>query len=308
MIDILMATYNGEKYIEQQIESILKQTYNEWKLYIRDDGSTDSTIEIIEKYAAEYSDKIIIVKDSKKGLGAKLNFAELIKYSTNEYCMFSDQDDVWLENKIELTLNTMSDMEQKFGKLIPILVHTDLKVVNKELDVINASFWNYQNLDPNRKKLNDLLVQNNVTGCTMMINKKLIDLSQDMPKECIMHDWWIALIASTFGKIGAISIPTILYRQHGNNEVGAHKYRSLKFIKNKIYNIKKIKTSINDAIVQSKCFYDMFIKYFNEDQEELINNFYNIKKNNFIKRRLIILKNKLLKQGKVRVIAYLVLV
>ena len=140
MIDILMATYNGERYISEQIESILNQTYKNWKLYIRDDGSKDNTISIIRDFEKQYPNKIILVKDKKNGLGAKCNFAELMKYSKQEYCMFSDQDDIWIDNKIEKTLEKMKQAEKKYSKKTKNFEHTELKVIDVELKDINDSY------------------------------------------------------------------------------------------------------------------------------------------------------------------------
>ena len=308
MIDILMATYNGERYISEQIESILNQTYKNWKLYIRDDGSKDNTISIIRDFEKQYPNKIILVKDKKNGLGAKCNFAELMKYSKQEYCMFSDQDDIWIDNKIEKTLEKMKQAEKKYSKKTPILVHTDLKVVDVELNVINDSFWKYQNLNQNAIQMNELLVQNNVTGCTMMLNKSLLDLSKDIPSKCIMHDWWIALVASCFGKIETLNESTILYRQHGNNEVGAHKYRSLDFIKSKIKNINKIKNRINATILQGNEFRNIFSNILNDKNKYIIDEFCELKNKNTIYKKISVIKNKFYKNGLVRNIAYLIFI
>jgi glycosyltransferase involved in cell wall biosynthesis len=116
MVDILMATYNGEKYIRQQLDSILSQTYEQWLLYIRDDGSTDNTVEIINNYIKKYPDKIILINDEKKGLGAKLNFGETMKFSKNDYTMFVDQDDVWMNYKISKSLDIMEKQEKNMVK------------------------------------------------------------------------------------------------------------------------------------------------------------------------------------------------
>lgn len=308
MVDILMATYNGEKYVSQQIESILNQTYKEWTLYIRDDGSQDGTLSILYKYQNMYPTQIIIIRDDKKGLGAKMNFAELMKYTTSEYCMFSDQDDIWLEDKIEKSMNKMNYMEHKFGKNIPLLVHTNLKVVDKELNIINDSFWIYQNLNPENNKINYLLVQNNITGCTMLMNKELIKLSLEIPDKCIMHDWWIGLIASTKGEIGYIKDSTILYRQHGNNEVGAHKYSSKAYFKQKIDNIDNIKESINNGLTQGKCLYEKFGDTINFSDRILLEKFIHLKDINLISRKVSIINNKFYKQGIIRKISYIIFI
>lgn len=308
MIDILMATYNGESYVAEQIDSILNQTYTEWKLYIRDDGSKDNTMSILEEYASKYSDKIILVKDGKKGLGAKGNFGALIKYSKNEYCMFCDQDDFWLNSKIEDSINKMFEIENKEGSNFPILVHTDLKVVDGKLEIINESFWNYQNLDKNKTDLRNLLVQNNITGCTMLMNRALMNLCQNTPENCIMHDWWIGLVASAFGGIYTIDKQTMLYRQHGKNEVGAHEYNSIGFVKNKLSNFEKISKSIDDTIIQAEAFYNEFKDKLSDNDRNLVYNYSVLREKNFIQRKQSIVKNKFYKSGLVRNIGYLIFV
>lgn len=306
MIDILMATYNGEKYVKEQIESILNQTYQEWKLYIRDDGSKDNTLSILRDFQNKHKERIFLVEDNKKGLGAKGNFSELIQYSNSEYCMFSDQDDVWINTKIEESMKKMQSVES--DKNIPILVHSDLKVVDSELKIINESFWEYQQLDSSKNTLNNLLVQNNITGCTMLMNKSLVNICRDIPSNCIMHDWWIGLVASAFGKIYTVDNQTILYRQHGNNEVGAHKYNSIGFIKDKLSNIDRINKSIDDALIQARVFYDKFGKILGQEEKELVFDFANIRKKNILSRKLSIIQNKYYKNGLVRNIGYLLFI
>lgn len=308
MIDILMATYNGAKYVDKQIDSILNQTYTDWKLYIRDDGSNDGTKEILQDYERKYPNKIVVIRDNKKGLGAKGNFTELMRYSKSEYCMFSDQDDVWLESKIEDSIRVMREAETLNGTDIPVLVHTDLKVVDKNLNIINESFWEYQNLNCDNKNLNKLLIQNNITGCTILMNKSLTYMCRNIPSNCIMHDWWIALVASAFGKIYTVDKQTMLYRQHGNNEVGAHKYNSFSFVKNKLSNLEKISKSIDDTIIQAEAFYNEFKDKLSDNDRNLVYNYSVLREKNFIQRKQSIVKNKFYKSGLVRNIGYLIFV
>jgi len=227
LVGILMATYNGEKFIKEQIDSILSQTYRNWQLLIHDDGSSDRTVKIVEEYKRKYPNKIILIEDGIKCGGAKENFAHLMlivrrRFKYFDYIMFSDQDDVWLPEKIKITLQTILEMESKYGVNSPILVHTDLKVVDEKLNIISESFWNYQNIDPTNNALNCLILENTVTGCTMMINKALFDLVNYIPKEAIIHDWWITLVCSLFnGYICPLQEVTILYRQHSRNDTGA---------------------------------------------------------------------------------------
>ncbi len=222
-IDILLATYNGQAYLAEQIDSILAQSNQDWRLLIRDDRSGDNTINIIKDYVERYPDRIKLIEDNHGHLGASLNFQQLLKNSTAEYIMFSDQDDIWLPQKIELTLDLMKVTEKAYpGK--PILVHTDLKTVDSSLRTIAESTWEYQGIPPEiGNKPDEVVFQNMATGCTIMINRKAKTISLPIPKEAIMHDWWIAINVAKQGKIVYVPDQLVLYRQHANNAVGAKK-------------------------------------------------------------------------------------
>jgi glycosyltransferase involved in cell wall biosynthesis len=230
-VDILLSTYNGSSFLEPQIESLFAQSYKEWRLLVRDDGSTDSTVELLEKYEAKHPDKIVLLKGSPAGssLGPTLSFSRLLENSTAEYSLFCDQDDVWESSKIEVTLERMQKIEAELGE-IPILVHTDLKVVGTDLSLLSPSFWKYQNLDPTLKSLKNLLLLNNVTGSTAMVNRPLRLLAAPIPAEAVLHDWWVAIVASAFGYIGYVETPTVLYRQHGANVAGSTSYSAGYFL------------------------------------------------------------------------------
>jgi glycosyltransferase involved in cell wall biosynthesis len=304
MVDIILSTYNGKYYLIQQIVSILNQTYKEWQLLIRDDGSTVDTIEIIKKYANEFPKKIYFIQDKKNHLGSCRSYLELIKYATSEYIMFCDQDDIWLPNKIEITLKKMKDMEEIY-KNKPILIHTDLKVVDEELNLISDSFWKYQRLNPNVKDLNKILVQNNVTGCTIMINQKFKELLNVVPSNAIMHDWWINLIASAFGIIGYVKDSTVLYRQHEKNEVGAKEY-SLSFILSLIFRLKKLLSSIEKIINQGKDFYSIYGNMLTKEQKEVVYNFITLLEVGRFRRIYRIFKYKFFKYGFLRNLGFII--
>lgn len=238
-VAILVAVYNGEKYLEPLLSSLLAQDYPNISIYVRDNCSTDQTVSILNQWKVKYPSKFTIIL-SEKNLGIIGNFASLAEIASEPYIMFCDADDIWLPNKVSSTLNKMRELESKCSPETPLLVHTDLEVVDKELKTIAPSFWKYSHLNsaPQCEQLPRLIVQNHVTGCTMMLNKPLLDLALPIPLDCIMHDWWIALVAATFGHIGNLPQATILYRQHGNNDTGAHEYSFLnllkKFMKNKV--------------------------------------------------------------------------
>ena len=227
MIDILLAVYNGENYLAEQIESILSQTESDWRLIINDDCSSDHSRDIARVYSEMYPGRIVSCQNEAPSGSAQANFVGMLSLAESDYVMFCDHDDVWKPDKIRLTLAAMHKMEQRFGE-VPLLVHSDLEVVDRDLNPLHESFIAYQGLDPRCRTLNRLLVQNNVTGCTMMINRPLLELVRDVPaSSMLMHDWWIALTAAAFGQIGFIERPLICYRQHGDNQLGAVNNRSL---------------------------------------------------------------------------------
>jgi glycosyltransferase involved in cell wall biosynthesis len=220
-IDILLATYNGERFLREQIDSILGQDYEHLRVLARDDGSSDGTSEILKDYAARFPDRFEVLPSENASGSAKLNFLLLMKAATADHICFCDQDDVWLPNKLSRTKEAMDRLKSDWGTNLPLLVFTDLQVVDDKLNQLHPSFWAYMGIDPERiNHLNRLLVQGVVTGCTAMLNRRLLDLSLRMPEEASMHDRWIALIASTLGKHAIVKSPTILYRQHDRNVLG----------------------------------------------------------------------------------------
>ncbi len=233
-IDILLATFNGGKHLREQLDSILGQAYGQWRLIIRDDGSSDDSLAIIKEYLTLYPERIILLDNEGRNLGVVGNFSLLLEYSKADYIMFSDQDDIWLPHKISATFEKLIEMENRFGGDVPLLVYTNQTVVDENgSDVLADSVWEYQQLDTrNATKINRLLLQNIPTGCTIMINRALRDMALPIPADATMHDWWLALVAAAFGKSDYVAGSTMLYRQHGRNVCGVERWSLLKhFIK-----------------------------------------------------------------------------
>lgn len=270
MIDILMAVYQGEAYVAEQIESILKQTYTDWTLLIGDDGSKDRTMEILLAYEAKYPSKIRVIPNKVNSGSAQANFFHLLSLSKAAYAMTCDHDDVWLPDKVEKTMGEMERLERESPPGTPILVHTDLEVVDENLRTIAPSMFQLQNLDSRRVSLSRLLAQNVVTGCTMLANRPLLDLAKDPPASAIMHDWWLALVAAAFGRIGFVPKPTIRYRQHGNNEVGAKNVRDPKYVAARLSKTEQIHKVLTDTYRQAAGFYGRYQDKLTEEQAKLV--------------------------------------
>jgi glycosyltransferase involved in cell wall biosynthesis len=226
MIAILLSTYNGERYLRQQLDSLFSQTYRDFVVYVRDDGSSDTTMYILLEYDEKHTN-MVIFKDLKSNKGACMSFMWLLEKVEAEYYMFCDQDDFWFPSKAQLTLDTIQAEERRSSKTA-ILVHTDLIVTDSTLKIIYKSLWENDNTNPLRITRKFLRVLNYVTGCTMLFNRAARDLAIVDIKHALMHDFWIAIcVDSSKGIIISLPIPTIYYRQHGFNVVGASdkKYR-----------------------------------------------------------------------------------
>lgn len=219
-VDIVIGTYNGARYLQEQIRSIVSQTHTNWNLYIRDDSSKDETVSIIQSFAKN-EPRIQVVRDDLGNLGVIGNFNCLLEKTQSDYVFLSDQDDVWCAEKIELSLDRIRELESQHGQEVPILVHTDLVMVDQELQVLSESFFAFRNLNSQSASLAQLLAQNIVTGCTIVANRALLLKALPIPLDSAMHDSWLALVAATFGKIGFLDQPTMLYRQHDSNTLGA---------------------------------------------------------------------------------------
>lgn len=217
-----MSTYNGDKYLTQQINSIIEQSYSNWVLYIRDDGSSDQTVKIIKDYCQKYANIKFFNEQHIKNYGVVHSFMELLENVNADFYMFADQDDYWKKDKVLHTVNRM--LETPYDD-IPVCVHTDLTVVDKTLK-------NEVESEPKRvwTSFQKVLFSNCVTGCTAMVNNKLknkIDFNHIEYQNIVMHDWWVALIASQFGKLEYLNESTMLYRQHGNNVDGSQKKNTI---------------------------------------------------------------------------------
>lgn len=281
-----MAAYNGEKYIKQQIESIMKNTYENIHLTIYDDTKEKQTsaamTDILNLMKEKYGDKITY-KKNEQNKGCTRNFLEGLQDSAAEYTMFSDQDDYWNKDKVELTLEKMKEMESKYGKDTPLVVFTDAIVVDSKLNLIHRSFHRSNHLNTNRLGLAHLLMENKLIGCTMMMNQALKNKIIAIPENARVHDWWIALVAASFGRIGYLEESTILYRQHEDNVIGNQEYGS--YIKRRLASLKSQREVIYSNMKQAEEFLNIYHMFLTKEQKSVIGRFANLNKRNWFYRR-----------------------
>ena len=260
-VEILLATYNGEKFLSKQLDSIINQEYTFWDLLIHDDGSVDNTISILKEYQKIYPKKILLLNDQKIFSSASNNFFHLIKNRSREanlYCL-CDQDDIWHKNKLKFIIERYISKENKE----PLLIHSDLSLIDnrgKLLEKSHNKLINFQKKFITKKRA---LYFNPIPGCAMCINSALADkisYSNDM----VMHDWWILLTAMHINtNVIYINFPLVKYRQHSGNVCGYKKINFLLLVVRLLFKIPLYIKNVKKAYIQSKHFYNQSIfKYF----------------------------------------------
>jgi glycosyltransferase involved in cell wall biosynthesis len=223
--DILLSTYKGGVFLKELLESIRCQLYKEWHLFVRDDGSVDDTVGVINRFAETVPGKVTFLSDPQGNIGAIRSFEELVKHSQSAYVFFCDQDDIWHPDKIARQLDCMIEAEQKYPGL-PVLVCSDLRVIDDNGNELSPSFYQKTKTAIHLAHHSYYLFCRNVAvGCATMVNRKALELSMPFGKNAIMHDWWIASTVSLRGRIEIMSIPTIDYRLHSQNAMGIEQDR-----------------------------------------------------------------------------------
>lgn len=208
-----MATYNGEKYIQAQLDSILNQSYNNIAIYISDDASTDRTFEILKQYQEQSPHKIFLTQNDIN-IGFLKNFEKLLQKVDLPYIALSDQDDIWEQNKLELLMEVLEENEVEGSTL---LIYSDLKMISKE-KVLERSFFQFRKLSyPESNSFSRLMSHSGVMGNTILMNKKVIDLALPFPDALKYHDYWLPLISKIYGETIVCNKALVNYRIHENN-------------------------------------------------------------------------------------------
>lgn len=216
LVSVVMATYNGERYLRQQLDSILQQTYRHIELVVVDDGSTDKTLSILNEYAA--LDDRIHVFPAEKNIGLVANFERGIRLARGEFVALSDQDDIFRKDKMDLLVTALENHPNYD------LVISDLSLIDEEGREISPSMWHYQKLVPKPgKPFRRLVYSSFATGCAMMFRRRLLQVALPFPPDCLVHDWWLAVVSASSkgGGLFLVKEPLTAYRQHRANVIGA---------------------------------------------------------------------------------------
>ena len=309
-LSIVLAAYNGAKYLPELLASLDAQSAQEWRLIARDDGSRDESLRILNDYI-DNRERGGEVVGEKGNLGVIRNFSLLLERSREDYVMLADQDDVWYPNKIAISLAAIRKLESDSGRSdLPALVFTDLHVVDSALTLINRSFVRSQGLkelvNP-RPSYRQLLTQNAAPGCSMIVNRALLELALPVPRTAALHDWWLIQVAALFGKVGYIDEPTLAYRQHDANRIGAIPFSLGSVIVDLLRSGRQYRETIVRAQIQVSELLHRYGGLMTQEQVEVVEAFATLSEHSPLLRQWIAYRHGLSKAGLARNIGFYLL-
>ena len=284
-IAIAMTTCNGERFLKEQLSSILAQTYPPSAIIICDDCSTDGTVGILRDFSAQYPLIQYTVNPSR--IGVIENFKQVVSIAKADYIALSDQDDVWKPWKLAVLAEKMKEIES--GNL-PAMVFSDLEVIDSNRKILNPSFWNELGQDGYQHCFNTLLFGNFVTGCTILMNVRMQEHFAAIPSDALMHDAWLGLIAYSFGEVGEVKEPLVQYRRHDSNLAYLSTYRKKTFPERVMNHLKSLLAKndfLEDQLSLVQKFHDRYNGRFTDQQQRLIREFLDLKHRSYLKKTII---------------------
>ena len=292
-VDILISTYNGERFIAEQLESLLAQTNREWKVLIRDDGSADRCRDICADYRQKHPDRIQLVEDRLGNLGVVGSFGQLLLQSSAPYVMFCDQDDCWLPEKIDLQLQEIKRLESVHGPARPIAVFTDALVVDSNLRPLCDSLLRYINRQGDHgRALNRLCVEGNCYGCTMILNRPLVRRIGSIPSGVISHDWWAGLVAAAFGTLEFLECAPIKHRRHAANVSASKKNTWRRYLRDRP-TLDRHRVWINRVLAQCEVFARTYSADLHGEPKRMFADLSRVRNSGWLTRRWLLLRHRI---------------
>jgi len=294
-VTILMATYNGASYLVEQLDSLLLQTYTNWKLVIRDDGSTDGTLSVITDYIKK-DERISLNYHGDVHGAACTNFAQLSDWAlANDagLVMFADQDDIWKNNKIAVSVASIIEMQKQHGDTVPLLCYSNFQFINEKGEELPQKL-----ALPAALELRVLLNENHAWGCTMILNRLALEAVVPIPATAVNHDYWIALVISALGKTKLINQDLILYRQHTNNVSGnvdnmSFAKRFNRYVADQSYMIGPLTANLNTVAL----FYARYQDRLSDYDQKMVSAFISSYQKGFIPLLAALFKYRIFKLG-----------
>ena len=223
-LEVVLATFNGDLFLEEQLQSLWRQELRPDQLIVFDDGSTDSTSNILEQWQQRHPAWIKRLPPASERLGPTAAFNRLLQQSSAPYIALCDQDDVWHPERLATGLNILKQVEAShpFGSQQPLLLHSDAELINSEGRPLNRTLWQWHHYGGELPGLIELAQHNSVTGCTIILNRALLQQALPITGDAVFHDHWLALVARHKGKILSCSRPLLAHRRHRHNSSGKH--------------------------------------------------------------------------------------
>lgn len=291
-----MSVYNGERYLREQLNSLALQTYSNWKLIVRNNGSSDATQKILEDFQLLHgSSKIQIVKNTEKPLEVYHSFAKLSDQVSDGYIMFCDGDDFWLPNKVKHAVENLQKMENQFGMDTPLLFHTDLVIVDEHLSILNPSMRKAQKLGNKKRSAIGCIMHNNGVGNTFIFNTALAKKAMKRPSKFIMHDVYYLTLATIFGQVSSSPKAHILYRQHSTNVCGGHQLGWREYYSK--MDRRQIRSKLKEKYLLAGNIAHLFKGEISESLYRQLIEIGGLEKCSGLKRRYILIKNKAFMSG-----------
>lgn len=221
-VELLMPTYQAESWLDVQLATLFAQDYQDWRLIVRDDGSTDSTREILRFWHQRYQGKILLLDTNDPlNLGTMRNWSALLRASTAPYVMFTNWDDIWYPDKVSRAVATIRELEEQHGRECPIWAQTDVRVVDQNLKEVDPSAWKWQGTAPYRKhSVGRCCLQARGYGATAIANRALVSMAAPVPPGAHTFDWWFSMVATAFGVVDSRRYVSMDWRRHGANRTG----------------------------------------------------------------------------------------
>ena len=295
-VTVLLATYNGLPYLDEQIRSLKAQTVP-FRCLVQDDGSDDGTREVLETLFKE-DPRFLPAGEQGQHLGAAANFISLLRQASGPVAL-CDQDDIWEADKLEVLMQALSQAEGRYGSGMPLLIHSDLEVIGPDGETIHPSFFRHQKWNPEANTLPQLLVQNNVTGCACLLSDSLRALIARYARadQMFMHDWFIAQSAACFGRIQFVDRTLVRYRQHGDNAIGASKTGIFGRFMKALAMPRKARARVDVNLTEAECLLKSYGKTLPASQERIIRQYMSIPQHNKFLRPYYLRKGNYLMQN-----------
>jgi glycosyltransferase involved in cell wall biosynthesis len=304
--DVILAVWNGERYLPAMLDSLLGQTTRDFNVLVRDDGSRDGSLDILEKYKPKFEGRLGVIAGEPSG-SATTNFGILMRETKADYMLFADQDDVWKPEKVELTLRSLKEAEVKYGKSTPIYFATDIAVVNNDLELISPSYWKWKRLKPSMmSKLSQSLICVPIQGMASGMNRALLDLANPVAEKAISHDWWAQLIAAAMGKVICDPTVTALYRVHSQNFSAPKPVGVIPYLKLGL-GASFLRRGLGRRVEQANALADALGGKMPPDKLKIIRRFTRLQSQGFLRRRWTLVSGNYLYHDFVRSVATFVL-